>query len=165
MPPRYLGWRLSLAIVCLIAAGVLATRHFDPDRSLRRTWQELLNAVEDQNAGRLRDRLDDNYTDRWGYTADSLVNDARRAFFQTQYLRLIASDATFLRHRDQATITAVLRVDATGPEPVPAARVAINALFSPFVFEWRRQARFPWAWKLTRCDHPRLEPKRFQRNF
>ena len=133
-----------------------------PDRQLHRTWENLLDVVEARNTTRLGWLLADDYSDRWGYSRRTLLDDARLAFFQCEKLRIHPGQVTIQRDGDRATVTAVLRIDATGGGTVDEARIEINRLFTPFTFEWRHEGGYPGSWRLLRFDQPELSLERFK---
>lgn len=156
--------RLLLAaglILALIAGAWL----LQPDRRLQRSWGALIDAVEARHARALGNRLAEDYGDRWGYTRTTLVSDARLAFHHFDSIEIRIDDEQIRRDGDSATITALLRIEVRGTDRAAEARVATNALFSPFVFEWRRADRFPWGWELVRFDQAELDLNRFRRGM
>lgn len=156
--------RLVLAALALVFLAA-ATWYLQPERRLRRTWHKLIDVVEARHARALGNLLAEDYGDRWGYTRDSLVSEARLAFFHFDSLQVRIEQEDLRIEGDRATISSLLRVEVRGTERAAEARVATNALFSPFTFEWRRDERFPWGWKLTRFDQPELDLDRFRQRF
>lgn len=152
---------LTLALVCA-CLGMGAAWFYQPDRQLRRAWDGLLATVEARNTTRLGRVVADDYADRWGYERRSLLDDARLAFMQFRRLVIAAEKVHISREGNQATITAILRVDAEGPGNIADARATVNALFTPFVFEWRREPGFTGAWKLVHFDHPEFDLGRYR---
>jgi hypothetical protein len=152
---------LGLALAAIVA-GVGMVWFYQPDRQLRRTWDGLLETVEARNTARLGRVLAEDYRDRWGHSRRSILEDARIAFFQFHHLELTAEQVRVVRNRNNATVTAILRLDADGGGQVGEARTAINALFTPFVFTWRREPGFAGAWKLTSFDHLELDLAQFR---
>jgi hypothetical protein len=150
---------LGVATVALVAAG---RWFYDPDRQLARAWSGLLRAVDARNTTRLGRLLAEDYHDRWGYTRGELLDDARLAFFQFQTLQLTAENVRIDRDGNSATVTAQLRVDASGNHVIDQARVRVNSLFTPFTFSWRRENGVFGAWHLVTFDHPELDLTQFR---
>jgi hypothetical protein len=149
--------------VALVLAGIAFSAWWvQPDRSLERIWTGLINAVESRNPSGIRDRLARDYSDRWGYDRESLTRDARLAFFHFRELELRVQDVVIARDGDRATITAIIRLHAAGSDEVADARLTVNSIFTPYTFEWERNKRFPWSWKLKSFDHSELELNRFR---
>jgi len=155
--PRLLA--TGLAVVLGVGGAMWL---YQPDRQLRRSWNDLLATVEARNTTRLGRIIAEDYADRWGYQRRPLLEDARMAFMQFRRLEVRAEQVHIERTDDHATITAILRVDAEGPGSIGDARASINALFTPFVFEWRREPGFTGAWKLVRFDHPEFDLARYR---
>jgi hypothetical protein len=55
-----------------------------------------------------------------------------------------------------------LRIDAAGNTAIDDARTRINALFTPFVFTWRREPGLLGSWRLVTFDHPELDLGKFR---
>ena len=154
--------RLVLALLAATLAVLLAW-HLQPERRLMRSWNKLLDVVEARHARALGALLAEDYADRWGYTKASLVQDARLAFHHFRVLEIRVDQQQVVVEGDQARVTALLRIEVQGSARADEARVTANALFSPFVLEWRREDSFPWSWKLVRFDQPELDLERFRR--
>lgn len=154
--------RVLLLVVMGVSIAMGTAWFYQSDRQLRRSWNGLLDSVEARNTTRLGRVIADDYADRWGYKRRTLLEDARLAFMQFQRLEVAAEQVQIKREGDSATITAILRVDADGPGSIPEARATVNALFTPFVFEWRREPGFTGAWKLVHFDHPEFDLGRYR---
>jgi hypothetical protein len=152
---------IGLALVgVLTAAGAFWL--YQPDRQLRRAWNGLLKTVEARNTTRIGRVLAGDYHDRWSYTRRSILRDAGLAFLQIRRLDLGAEQVRIERDGHRATVTAILRLDAEGDRRVGEARATINALYTPFVFTWRREPGFTGAWKLVSFDQPELDLGKFR---
>lgn len=155
--------RLAAALLVLVFVSA-AFWHLQPERRLRRTWDKLVAVVEARHARSLGTLLAEDYADRWGYRKGTLVQDARLAFYHFDSIAIRAEQEDIRIEGDRATITAILRVEVRGSGRAQEARVATNALFSPFTFEWRRADSFPWSWKLVSFDQPEFDLARFRRS-
>jgi len=154
--------RIFALAMALALTVVAAFWFYQPDRHLRRTWDGLLDAIEARNTTRVGQVVAQDYHDRWGYTRRSILEDARLAFLQLRHLELTAEQVRFERTGDEATISAILRIDADGSAGVAEARTSVNASYTPFVFIWRREPGFAGAWKLAGFNHPEIDPARFR---
>lgn len=156
--------RLAIAVLLLLAGAGFLVWWFQPDRSLERAWNGLIRAVEARRPSAIHNRLAPDYSDRWGYDRDSLTKDARLAFFHFRDLELLVQEVSIVREGDNATISAIIRLQATGSERANDARLSVNSLYTPFTFEWQRTPGFPWSWKLKSFDHAELGLDRFRRS-
>lgn len=154
--------KLATGAALLLGGIAFSAWWTQPDRSLERTWTGLISAVESRNPSGIRDRLAPDYADRWGYDRESLTNDARLAFFHFRELELRVQDVAIAREGGYATITAILRIQVEGSDEATNARLTVNSIYTPYTFEWERNRRFPWSWKLKRFDHSELELNRFR---
>ncbi len=166
MPGITLTRRRLVAFAAIaVVAALAATWIYQPDRQLRRSWSALLASVEARNTARLGRILGADYHDRWGYDRRTLLDDARIAFLRFRHLEVRGEQVRFERQGDRATITAILRLDAEGPQPIADARTDVNALFTPFVFTWRREPGFAGAWKLSSFDQPEFDLARYRNRW
>jgi hypothetical protein len=153
---------LAVATVAVIGAGwFLWYNH--PARRLQRTWSHLLETVAARQIISLRAILAPDYSDRWGHDRDLIVLEAREAFRQMESIRIRPEEVRTTRGGDEAVITAIIRIDVDGPPPIPEARATVNALFSPFEFNWRKEPGYLGAWQLVRFNHPEFPLDRYRR--
>ena len=155
--------KTAAIVITLAALSILVgIWWFQPDRRLERSWATLIRMTEARRAAGVGGLMADDYADRWGYSKTTLVEDARLAFFHFDQLEVTTRNVVITRVGQSATITAEILLNAAGTPRADEARATVNALFSPFTFEWRRDAGFPWTWRLTRIDHPQFRPDRFR---
>lgn len=148
--------RITVLLATTALAAALAWWWWRPEPQLRRSWRDLLSAVDARNTTRLGRLIASDYTDRWGNTRPIVLEDAAGAFFRVENLKLHAEQVGYEIQQDHATITAILRVDVTGDFRADEFRVEVNRLFSPFTFEWRHESGYPGSWTLLRLDQPEL---------
>lgn len=154
-----------LAAVMGIGLAALVAWYLQPERRLRRSWHRLIEVVEARHARALGGMLAPGYHDRWGYTRDPLIDDARIAFHQIQSLEIRVEKQMIEVTGPTATITAWLRVELRGSSEVQRAQASARALSAPYVFTWVRKSTFPWAWRLESFDQPEFDLGRFRRQM
>jgi hypothetical protein len=116
----------------------------------------LRGAIEKRDWGKVRDFMDPAYADRWGYTRESGIAEARQWLGQFFALTITAEldhdelDAT------GGTVTERWKLDGTGTEAASMIVEHVNAVDTPFVFEWKHASWKPWDWTLTRVDNTAL---------
>lgn len=155
--------RLLFGVVAAAGFVLLVGWYLRPERRLHRSWHQLLDVVEARHARALGSVLADTYHDRWGYTREGLIEDARLGFMQLDALEIRVQRQTFHLEGERATVSAILRVDVRGSRLADAARVAANSLVSPCTFTWVREDSFPWGWRLESFDQPELDLARLRR--
>ncbi len=156
--------RLALAVLALAAAGTLAGWLLQPDRRLDRAWDGFLEGFATRRAAAVRAHLAEDYADRWGHDRESIGDELRMAFFHLETLQVTATRVRRSRAGDDARIEAVIRAEATGSAFAIDSVGLFNRLEAPFSIEWRRDAGFPWAWRVVRIDHPDFEPAGYRRS-
>lgn len=158
---RRLLW-IAAALALLLVAFLVW--HLDADRQLDRRWRGLVEAVEARHAGRIHRFLAPDYTDRWGYSRETITADARLALHHFEQLELRPASVSVQRTGDRATITATIRVNARGSDLAERARLRVNSIYTPYMFEWRRTGGTLFGeWELVRFDQPELDLRGFRR--
>jgi len=147
-----------------VLAVLFAMWFFQPDRTLERTWNGLIGAVEARHAGAMRGYLAEVYSDRWGYDRETLAADARLAFQHFTELDIRPANIRIERDGDIAKISAMLRLEAAGTIQALDARMRVNALTAPFTTRWRQRPGLLGGWEMTSLDHPELDLRSFRRH-
>ena len=100
--------------------------------------------------------IDPAYSDRWGYTRSTAIRDARQWIGQFFVLTVTVTPAGDQLTPDGGTVTERWSIDGTGTEGAMMVKDRVNALQSPFVFQWKHRSWKPWDWTLIRLDNPDL---------
>jgi hypothetical protein len=143
----------SLAVVTIILRCLWL---WQPERQLMLHQAHFRSAVEGRNWTRIHDFLDAGYSDRWGYTRDTGIQEARQWLGQFFALTITAEPKGDQLAPDGGTVTERWKIDGTGTEGASLVEEHVNAVQAPFVFQWKHTGWKPWVWTLVRVDNAEL---------
>jgi hypothetical protein len=149
---------MTAALASLVLA-TFAWRCFwlwQPERQLLLHQASFRAAIERRDWNRVRDLMDPAYADRWGYTRDTGVQEARQYLGQFFALTVNAQLVSDQLTPEGGTVTERWQLDGTGTELAAMVEQYANAAHAPFVFQWRRRSWKPWDWTLVRVDNAEL---------
>jgi hypothetical protein len=147
------GALASLAVVTIILRCLWL---WQPERQLLLHQAHLRSAVEGREWSRVRDFIDPDYTDRWGYTRETGIAEAREWLGQFFALTVTAEPVSDELTGDGGTVTERWKLDGTGTEVAAMVLEHVNGVEAPFVFQWRHGSWKPWDWRLARVDNAEL---------
>jgi hypothetical protein len=144
----------SLAVVTIILRCLWL---WQPERQLLLHQAHFRAAVERRDWSRIHDMLDSNYSDRWGYTREKGIQEARQWLGQFFALTVTAEPVSDQLTADGGTITERWKIDGTGTEGASMVKDYVNGVQTPFVFQWKHASWKPWDWTLVRVDNAGLD--------
>ena len=150
----------ALASLVVITIALRCLWLWQPERQLLLHQAHLRSAVEDRNWARVERLVDPAYADRWGYTRETALRDARQWIGQFFALTVTATPAGDQLTACGGTVTERWSIDGTGTEMATMVKDRVNSLHAPFVFQWKHGSWKPWDWTLTRIDNTDLDLKR-----
>ena len=143
----------SLAVVIILLRCLWLRQ---PERQLLLHQAHLRSAVEGREWSRVRDFIDPDYTDRWGYTRETGMAEAREWLGQFFALTITAEPAGDALTAEGGTVTEQWKIDGTGTEVASMVKDSVNAADAPFVFQWEHKGWKPWDWTLKSVDNAKL---------
>jgi len=126
---------------------------WQPERQLLLHQAHFRGAVEARDWPRITKMLDPGYADRWGYTRETGVGEARQWLGQFFALTVTVEDASDELTEEGGTVTERWRLDGTGAEGATMVTDYVNRIQAPFVFHWKHASWKPWDWTLVRVDN------------
>jgi len=129
---------------------------WQPGRQVLKHHQHFLQAASDRNWTRFTDYLDDKYADQWGHDKAGVLSSSREILSQFFALTITDESTDCVVEGNTATVSCRLKMKGTGSPVAEYAIDEVNALTTPFTFEWTRKSWKPWDWKLKRVDNPQL---------
>ena len=149
---------MMAALASLVVAGI-ALRCFwlwQPERQLLLHQAHFRAALEARDWSRVRALMDPAYADRWGYTRDTGIQEARQWLGQFFSLTITPSLSGDSLTPDGGTVTEQWRLDGTGTEAASMVVESANSAHASFTFQWKHASWKPWDWTLIRVDNPDL---------
>jgi hypothetical protein len=147
----------ALASLVVVTIMLRCLWLWQPERQLLLHQAHFRGAVERRDWARIRTMLDPDYADRWGHTRDTGIEDARQALGQFFVLTVTAEPVSDELTAEGGTVTERWKIDGTGTELAPLVEQRVNAVETPFEFQWKHTSWKPWDWTLIRVDNAGLE--------
>jgi hypothetical protein len=133
---------------------------------LARLWQgqhqvdlhsvHLLAAIEKHDWKAVGEFVGGDYRDQWGNDRALLLERLREVFLALPNARIESNVVSVQANKGRGSWTARITVKSTG-EFADYIQNRVNSLETPFEFEWKRGATWPWDWKLVAVRNPALE--------
>ncbi|HEX8679637.1 MAG TPA: hypothetical protein VF683_06745 [Chthoniobacterales bacterium] len=141
-----------------VALAVYLLWLWQPERQVRLHSEHLLAAVEEKDWADLAAFVDESYQDQWGNDRALLLTRLRQILSYAPGLKIhtVGSGVSRLG-QDDADWNARVPIEAEENELTALMKTRVNALDTPFVFQWRHRSGKPWDWKLVRVSNDALE--------
>ncbi len=151
--------RIIVILIAAVAVGLLifVGLQFRPATAVAKKQASLIQGIENRSASRIQRLLSGNYSDRWEFTDEEIVEAVVDVGSQFMALVVTSEDQTMKINDGIAIVTAKLVV--SGKPVGPAGQEAtkrVNQLKSPFTFTWEKQSFLPSSWRLVKIDNPDL---------
>jgi hypothetical protein len=139
---------------------------------LARLWQgqnqvdlhsvHLLAAIEKHDWKAVDEFVGGDYRDQWGNDRALVLERLREVFRVLPNARIESNAVSVQANKGRGSWTARITVKSSG-EFADYVQNRVNSLESPFEFEWKRGATWPWDWKLVAVRNPALEIPEYAR--
>jgi hypothetical protein len=146
----------AVASLVVVTIALRCLWLWQPERQLLLHQAHFRHAVEQRDWGRIQALLDSGYSDRWGYTRETGIQEARKWLGQFFVLTVTPGPVDDQLTPDGGTVTEQWKIDGTGAEGATLVQDALNSVQSPFLFQWKHASWKPWDWTLVRIDNPDL---------
>jgi hypothetical protein len=149
-------------LVLAMIWGIYLARLWQGQRQVELHIVHLLAAIEKQNWKAVGEFIGGDYKDQWGNDRALLLERLREVFRALPNARIESKDISVHASSGRGSWTARITVKSTG-EFADSIQNRVNSLESPFEFEWKRGATWPWDWKLVAVRNPALEIPEYAR--
>ncbi|MBP9223458.1 MAG: hypothetical protein KBF76_06295 [Verrucomicrobiales bacterium] len=148
---------ILFSILGFLIVSVLVALQWRPAKVIAKNQRSLIDGIERRSPARIQRLLSKDYSDRWGFKGEDLVETMTDAGSQFLALVVTPEDETIVIAEGRATVTAKLMISGkpVGPAGLEVTR-QVNLLKEPFVFTWEKQSFLPNSWRLVRVDNPAL---------
>jgi hypothetical protein len=142
--------------VLLVLAVLIALPFFSPARGVERAWDDVLEAIQDNDGEALGELLGEDYADGFGLNrAEALkLAAAVRGHFVVCSVRRVSSELIMDPSGKSAVSRGLIRLGGNGSPVAQSAIHASEASQTPTAFRWRRNSWKPWDWRLVSVDNP-----------
>jgi len=149
-------------LVVAVIWGIYLARLWQGQRQVELHSVHLLAAIEKHDWKAAGEFVGGDYRDQWGNDRALLLERLREVFRALPNARIESKDVSVQTSNGRGSWTARITVKSTG-EFADFIQNRVNSLESPFEFEWKRGATWPWDWKLVAVRNPALEIPEYAR--
>ncbi len=131
-----------------------------PSNAVRKKQAAFLMGIETRSSSRILKTIAEDYTDRWKFSRNDLVETTLDA--GSQFMVMVVKGEEISYERDGKTAIVKMKLKISGkPLGIFGKEITrrINSLKEPFVFTWEKQSFLPFSWRLVRMDNPALPDK------
>lgn len=120
-----------------------------PEAQVRAAQAKLIKAVEDRDWNKVQKMLAENYTDAYGHTHESAVQDGKKYLGGFYTLTLKTDQATVRAAKGQGMVSMMIRLEGNGIGYSQIVLGHVNQLTEPWIFHWNNPGRWPWDWQVN----------------
>jgi hypothetical protein len=147
-------------LIVAVIWGVYLAQLWQARRQVELHSVHLLAKVEQRDWKAVGEFVGSDYRDQWGNDRALLLERLREVFRALPNSRIEANAVSLAASDGRGSWSAKITVKSNG-EFADFIERRVNSLESPFEFEWRRGATWPWDWKLVAVRNPALEIPEF----
>ncbi|HEY3897181.1 MAG TPA: hypothetical protein VGM54_01115 [Chthoniobacter sp.] len=144
----------AVAVLVLWALWLLWL--WQPERQVRLHTTHFLKKVERRNWPGAGAFVAEDYSDRWGLTKTTALQDAQEVFQQFIFLTIENRTDNCEILGNEGTAHTLVKVSGKGGPIGEVVMERVNGLRAPFSFTWRHVGKAPWRWELIRIDQSEL---------
>ena len=149
-------------LVVAVIWGIYLARLWQGQHQVDLHSAHLLAAIEKHDWKAVGEFAGSDYRDQWGNDRALLLERLPEVFRALPNARIESNVVSAQANKGRGSWTARLTVQSTG-EFADYIQNRVNSLESPFEFEWKRGATWPWDWKLVAVRNPALEIPEYAR--
>jgi hypothetical protein len=140
----------------LLLALLLGLPWLSPERGVRRAWDKVVSAIEQNDRAELAVYLGEDYKDGFGLDRGGALQlvGTIRGQFALCVIRREQPELVMDVDKHAALTRALIRLDGHGSPIATAAIQSSKASQTPTEFRWRRVSWKPWDWRLVSVDNP-----------
>lgn len=148
----------SILTLVLMASLWLAWWVFgrSPEAQVHAAQVALIEAVEERDWDEVQEFLAANYTDAYGHTRESAIQEGKK-YLSGFYTLTLKTDPTALRAaKGQGMVTMMIRLEGNGIGYSQLVLGHVNQLTEPWTFHWSNPGRWPWDWQVNMIHHDQV---------
>ena len=143
-------------VIFVLIWGFYLFHLWQAERQIQLHNGHLIEQIERHNWNCVGDFVGDGYRDQWGNDRKLLLERLPQVFRALGTAQIETGAVAIRREGDRGFLSARITIKGTG-EFADAIQNRVNSLDTPFEFEWRRGATWPWDWKLVAVRNAALE--------
>ena len=146
-----------LGLLLAVVVGTYLFRLWQADRQVSLHSLHLLHAIEERDAAKIAQFVDENYQDQWKQDRATLLTRLRELLRYTRNLRITPIAPLTESEGREGKWSARVAIEADPNELTVLIRERVNGLATPFILRWQRKSGKPWDWKLVSVSNESLE--------
>ncbi|HEY4284252.1 MAG TPA: hypothetical protein VGM62_14405 [Chthoniobacterales bacterium] len=148
---------LYLGAFAAVATGLFLWRLWQPEQQIRKHSAHLLAAIEHKDWTKFETFIDIDYHDQWGNDHQAVSARTREFFRYLRGVRISAIGPSVRVESDLGLWQGYIVIEGNDDNELTAVlKARVNAIRTPFEFQWRRVSAKPWDWKLVAVRNPEL---------
>ncbi len=140
----------------LLLACYLIFVRWAPENQVARRQAAFIAAIDEADFSTYSGLISTNYTDRWGFTHQTVIQGLRDIARQFISLEAEYTPVSQEPDGDGWIVTGAVRIGGRGNAIAQEVISRSRREKEPFSFHWIKESWKPWDWKLERIDHPSL---------
>jgi hypothetical protein len=143
-------------LIVAFIVGVYLIRLWQAERQVQLHSTHLLVQIEKKNWKRVGEFIANDYQDQWSHDRALVLERLREVFRALPNARIETGEQVVRTDSGRGHWIAKITIQGTG-EYADLIEARVNSLAAPFELGWRREATWPWDWKLVSVRNPSLE--------
>ncbi|MBL9177860.1 MAG: hypothetical protein JNM65_07340 [Verrucomicrobiaceae bacterium] len=120
-----------------------------PEAQVRAAQAKLVEVVEDRDWDAVKEFFAENYTDAYGHTRETAIQDAKKYLGGFFTLTLKTDQTTVRAAKGQGMVSMMIRLEGNGAGYSQFVPGHVNQLTEPWIFHWNNPGPWPWDWQVN----------------
>lgn len=120
-----------------------------PEDRVRAAQEKFIRAVEDRDWGKVGSFFAENYTDAYGHTRETAIQDGKKYLGGFYTLTLQTNQISMHTTQGQGVVSMTIRMSGNGIGYSQLVLGHVNQLTEPWVFHWSNATPWPWNWQVN----------------
>jgi hypothetical protein len=117
---------------------------------------DFSKAIEERDWDEVREFLAENYTDAYGHTRESAIQDGKKYLSGFYTLTLMTEQPTVRAAKGQGMVSMKIGLSGNGIGYSQLVLGHVNQLTEPWTFHWSNPGRWPWNWQVNMIHHDQV---------
>jgi hypothetical protein len=127
-----------------------------PETQVRAAQMDFSKAIEERDWDEVREFLAENYTDAYGHTRESAIQDGKKYLSGFYTLTLMTEQPTVRAAKGQGMVSMKIGLSGNGIGYSQLVLGHVNQLTEPWTFHWSNPGRWPWNWQVNMIHHDQV---------
>lgn len=120
-----------------------------PQTQVLAAQMDFIQAVEERDWDEVKEFFAENYTDAYGHTRESAIEDGKKYLGGFYTLTLMREDTIIKATKGQGMASMKIRLSGNGIGYSQMVLGHVNQLNEPWIFHWSNPTPWPWNWQVN----------------